>query len=78
MVFHADFLRVLVFVMLLHTLWDTGLLWNKPDNAGFLRIDIYLWLTIFVGSWYLLLLLVREGLRQIEEAKTVSCLYGDE
>jgi RsiW-degrading membrane proteinase PrsW (M82 family) len=72
MFFHKDFLRVLAFVMLLHMLWNSNLLWVLPRNAGLLKGELYLWLVSIVGSWYLALLLVQEGLLQVKTAKQLA------
>ena len=68
MLFHKDFLRVLAFVVLLHMLWNSRLLWmtRYPNLAA------YLWLMSVVGIWYLVLLLVQEGLWQVRDAKSVA------
>jgi len=55
--------------MLLHMLWNSGLLSLTPQNIGFFQFTKYLWLVSVVGSWYLALLLVQQGLNQIQEAK---------
>ena len=70
MFFHKDFVRILVFVMLLHMLWNSGLLFDLPKNVVFLKGESYLWLLSFVGSWYLALLLVQEGLLQVKAAQS--------
>ncbi|MHB1082096.1 MAG: PrsW family glutamic-type intramembrane protease [Prosthecobacter sp.] len=72
MFFHKDFLRVLAFVMLLHMLWNSGLLWAFPRNAVLLKGEYYLWLISIIGSWYLALLLIQEGLLQVKLAKQIT------
>ena len=72
MLLHKDFLRVLGFVMALHMLWNSGLLWHLPSNYAFLKLEIFLWLTSTIGSWYLALLLVQEGLWQVRDATLVA------
>jgi RsiW-degrading membrane proteinase PrsW (M82 family) len=69
MLIHPDFLRVLGFVMLLHMLWNSGLLWGAFGVILF-KVEGYFWVTSFVGSWYLVLLLVQEGLWQVRLAQT--------
>ena len=66
MLLTKDFLRVLSFVVMLHMLWNSGLLFSRYIRGWPL---VFLWLLSFVGSWYLVLLLVKEGLRQVEAAK---------
>ena len=68
MLFHKDFLRVLVFVMVLHMVWNSGLLWMALDP----RLEAFLWLMTVVGSWYLVLLLVQEGLWQVRDAQSAT------
>jgi len=68
MLFHKDFLRVLAFVVLLHMLWNSGLLWM----TSYPQLEVYLWLMSVVCSWYLVLLLVQEGLWQVRDAKSAT------
>ena len=70
MFFHIDFLRILVFVISLHMLWNSGLLFLP--KADYLKGMIYLWIVSFIGSWYLALLLVQEGLLQVKTAKQLA------
>jgi formylglycine-generating enzyme required for sulfatase activity/RsiW-degrading membrane proteinase PrsW (M82 family) len=72
MFFQKDFLRILALVVLLHMLWNSGLLWATPGNAALLKGQFYLWLTSIVGSWYLALLLAQEGLRQVRAANRIQ------
>ncbi|MEI6713487.1 MAG: PrsW family glutamic-type intramembrane protease [Verrucomicrobiota bacterium] len=74
MLLHKDFLRILAFVVLLHMLWNSGMLWVTPTNANVFKGQIYFWVTSIVGSWYLVFLLVEEGLRQIETVKQKASL----
>jgi hypothetical protein len=69
MFIHKDFLPIFVFVILLHVLWDSPLLWDPLGNAALLKGKIYLWTVSFMGSWYLALLLVQAGLLQVKTAK---------
>jgi RsiW-degrading membrane proteinase PrsW (M82 family) len=67
------FLRVLAFVIMLHMLWNSGLLWSMPlKGAALVKSELLLWSVSFVGSWYLVLLLVQEGLRQVAVVKGTS------
>lgn len=66
MLLSKDFLRILSFVILLHMLWNSGFLWKFPRNIILLRGELYFWLTSIVGSWYLALLLVHQGLLQLK------------
>ena len=70
MLWQKEFLRIFVFVMLLHMLWNSGLIFALPRNYALLKGELYLWLTSFVGSWYLVLLLVQEGLSQVTNAQS--------
>ena len=72
MLIHKDFLRILGFVMSLHMLWNSGLLWHIPRNHAMLKGELLLWLTSIIGSWYLALLLVQEGLWQVRNARISS------
>jgi RsiW-degrading membrane proteinase PrsW (M82 family) len=67
MLLHKDFLRILGFVMALHMLWNSGLLWSSSRNIHY-KARLILWSTSFIGSWYLAFLLVQEGLWQVRDA----------
>jgi RsiW-degrading membrane proteinase PrsW (M82 family) len=69
MLIHPNFLRVLIFVVLLHMLWNSGLLWGG-FGIMLIKVQGYLWVTSFVGSWYLALLLFQEGLLQVRREQT--------
>jgi RsiW-degrading membrane proteinase PrsW (M82 family) len=78
MLFDGRFLRVFVIVVLLHMFWNSGLLQlDIPRHTDF-RFWLRVW---FLGSaivislactWGLALLLIQEGLRQVQSAKDTS------
>ncbi len=68
-VFSQSFLRPLAFVIALHMLWNSQFLWSLPSNYVGFHLVKYLWIVSLVGSWYLVLLLVQEGLHQVKAAK---------
>lgn len=63
------FWRVLLIVMGLHMLWNSPLHWIGADNALFGRISVATWVVSLVGSWYLVLMLVQEGLYEVKRAQ---------
>ncbi len=60
------FLRVFLFVMALHMLWNSGLLESETQNFGFQRGLAFLWVMTTVGSWYVVLSLVQVGLSEVQ------------
>jgi lipoprotein signal peptidase len=75
MLVNKDFLRILSFVVMLHMLWNSGLLFSRMVKGYPL---VFLWLLSLVGSWYLVLLLVQEGLRQVATAKRAAAGVSQE
>ncbi|HEY6169300.1 MAG TPA: PrsW family glutamic-type intramembrane protease [Verrucomicrobiae bacterium] len=76
MLAERKFYRVFLFVMGLHMLWNTGLLWHVPNSAPAARGELFLWLIAFPGSWYLVLTLAQDGLRQIRAAQATGKPIG--
>lgn len=64
MLFDSRFLRVFGFVVLLHMFWNSGMLWTMHGVSL-----AYGWCISLLGSWYLALLLIQEGLNQIKTEK---------
>lgn len=62
------FWRVLLIVMGLHMLWNSPLHWIDNALAG--RISVGAWAVSIVGSWYLVLMLVQEGLNEVRAAQS--------
>lgn len=77
MLFEWDFVRILGFVVMLHMLWNFDLWRFIPASGGMLKVHLFFWVLSFAGSWYLVLLLVQEGLRQVETAKIAGAAGAD-
>ena len=71
MLYQFKFIRVLIFVMGLHMLWNSPAsewIWSYfGHNVITYRFQLSIWLISFIGSWYLVLLLIQSGLNQIKE-----------
>lgn len=67
MLFDGKFLRVFAFVVLLHMFWNSGMLWTMRGYSL-----IYGWMVSLLGSWYLVLLLLQQGLNQVRNAKLTA------
>jgi RsiW-degrading membrane proteinase PrsW (M82 family) len=67
MLFDGKFLRVFAFVVLLHMFWNSGMLWTMRGYSL-----IYGWMVSLLGSWYLALLLLQQGLNQVRNAKLTA------
>lgn len=73
--FRKPFLRILVSVLALRALWNSGLLIAPLEKFSLFnteralcmiaKVEQGLWLVSLIGSCYLVLLLVQEGLRQL-------------
>ncbi len=64
MFFEWKFLRVFLFVVMLHMFWNSGLLFSMQGISF-----VYGWILSILGSWYLILLITQEGLDQVKAAK---------
>lgn len=62
--FNVRFLRVFAFVMLLHMFWNSGMLFSSTGYNLLLG-----WLVSILGSWYLVFLVIQEGLQQVKAEK---------
>jgi len=69
MLLDKRFLRVFAFVVLLHMFWNSNLLFMTPKGGGYARLWLFGWAVSLAGSWYLALLLIQDGLRQVKSAK---------
>ena len=69
MLFRKDFLRVFAFVVVLHMLWNSGLLWMMPSGTGAIRGMFFFWIFMTVGSWYLALTLAQAGFKQVHSVQ---------
>jgi protease PrsW len=63
--FRKRFLRILVIVIALQALWNSGLLWTEIGKFSLVKIEKGLWVVSIIGTCYLALLMVQEGLRQV-------------
>jgi protease PrsW len=70
MLWRKDFLRVFGFVVALHMLWNSGLLWMAPSGAA--KAMAYLWSIPILGSWYLVLTIAQAGLKEIQQAQALK------
>jgi protease PrsW len=62
MLFHFKFLRVFIFVVAIHALWDTPLPGMSP----------YGYIILMISSWVGVFLLIRAGLKEIGERKLAA------
>lgn len=73
MLFNRMFLRVFAFVVLLHMFWNSGMLFTMSGYSL-----VYGWMVSLLGSWYVALLLIQEGIRQVKTAQLRAQDFGAE
>lgn len=65
--FRRPFLRILIVVGTLEAFWNAGLLWTSIWKLSLVRVEQGLWVLSILGTCWLALLMVQEGLRQAGE-----------
>ncbi len=65
--FRRPFLRMLIVIGALEAMWNSGLLWTSIWKFSLVRVEQGLWVLSILGTCWLALLMLQEGLRQARE-----------
>jgi Predicted membrane protein len=71
MIFKWNVVRILLFSITLHMLWNSGMLWSKDTI-----IKIIAWLLSIVGSWQAVLMMIQKGLNEIKDAQAQTTMQN--